>query len=211
MPDHDAGLDAPLPPSGDRRSDAAQAPRQEALAAIVREQLALLGERPERDGLRETPARVARALTFLTAGTTRTAADAIGGAVFAVDTDQMVMVRDIEFYSMCEHHLLPFHGRAHIAYIPNGTVVGLSKLARVVDVYARRLQVQERLGEQIAAALEEVLRPQGVGVVLEALHLCMMMRGVQQQGARTVTSALRGAFRDDEATRHEFLRLAHAE
>jgi GTP cyclohydrolase I len=121
----------------------------------------------------------------------------------------MVMVRDIEFYSLCEHHLLPFHGRAHVAYVPDGRVVGLSKLARVVDVFARRLQVQERLTEQVADALEDVLRPRGVGVVLEALHLCMMMRGVEQQAARTVTSALRGVFRDDARTRDEFLRLAH--
>jgi GTP cyclohydrolase I len=180
-----------------------------ALAAIVREQLALLGERPDRDGLRATPARAARALVFLTHGRTLTAGDAVAGAVFDVDADQMVMVRDIEFYSLCEHHLLPFHGRAHVAYVPDGRVVGLSKLARVVDVFARRLQVQERLTEQVADALEEVLRPRGVGVVLEALHLCMMMRGVEQQAARTVTSALRGVFRDDARTRDEFLRLAH--
>jgi GTP cyclohydrolase I len=175
----------------------------------VREQLGLLGERPDRDGLRATPARAARALAFLTHGRTLTARDAVADAVFDVDSDQMVMVRDIEFYSLCEHHLLPFHGRAHVAYVPDGRVVGLSKLARVVDVFARRLQVQERLTEQVADALEDVLRPRGVGVVLEALHLCMMMRGVEQQAARTVTSALRGVFRDDARTRDEFLRLAH--
>ncbi|HZF68596.1 MAG TPA: GTP cyclohydrolase I FolE [Gemmatirosa sp.] len=202
--------DAPRPPSG--RHDRQERTRPcdpAALAAVVREQLALLGERPDREGLRDTPARVARALAFLTHGRTLGAADAVGDAVFEVDADQMVMVRDIEFYSLCEHHLLPFYGRAHVAYVPHGRVVGLSKLARVVDVFARRLQVQERLTEQVAGALEEVLRPRGVGVVLEAVHLCMMMRGAQQQGARTVTSALRGVFRDDARTRDEFLRLAH--
>ena len=200
---HDAGRSS-APPAGPSR------PCDEvALAAVVREQLALLGERPDRDGLRATPARAARALAFLTHGRTLTASDAVADAVFDIDSDQMVMVRDIEFYSLCEHHLLPFHGRAHVAYVPDGRVVGLSKLARVVDVFARRLQVQERLTEQVADALEEVLRPRGVGVVLEALHLCMMMRGVEQQAARTVTSALRGVFRDDARTRDEFLRLAH--
>ena len=188
---------------------AAPAAREAALADIVRPQLSLLGEDPERDGLRASPARVARALGTLTAGQGHTAREAIGDALFEVEADHMVLVRDIEFYSMCEHHLLPFYGRAHVAYVPAGRVVGLSKLARVVDVFARRLQVQERLGEQIADALDEVLRPAGVGVVLEALHLCMMMRGVEQQNARTVTSALRGAFRDDARTRDEFLRLAH--
>jgi GTP cyclohydrolase I len=121
----------------------------------------------------------------------------------------MVMVRDIELYSLCEHHMLPFYGKAHIAYIPNGRIVGLSKLPRVVDVFARRLQVQERLTEQVAQSLSDVLEPQGVGVVIEAYHLCMMMRGVQKQNSRTITSALRGVFRDDRATREEFLRLAH--
>ena len=135
--------------------------------------------------------------------------DAIGDALFEVDSESMVMVRDIELYSLCEHHMLPFFGKAHIAYLPNGKVVGLSKLARVVEVFSRRLQVQERLTEEIADALEDVLRPAGVGVVIEAVHLCMMMRGVEKQNSQTITSALRGAFRDDGRTRDEFLRLAH--
>jgi GTP cyclohydrolase I len=189
-------------------SDAAD--RHAEHAAVVRRMLALLGEDPERDGLRKTPDRVAESLDFLTRGTAMTAADAVGGACFAERHDAMVLVRDIEFYSLCEHHMLPFFGRAHVAYIPDGHIVGLSKIPRVVEVYARRLQVQERLGEQVADALEDVLHPRGVGVVLEAVHLCMMMRGVEKQNSRTVTSALRGAFRDDARTREEFLRLAHA-
>ena len=181
----------------------------ERLAALVREQLALLGEDPDRAGLVRTPERVARSLAWLTRGYDETAEEAIGDALFDETHEHMVVVRDIEFYSMCEHHMLPFFGRAHVAYIPNGRIVGLSKLPRVVEVFARRLQVQERLTEQIAGALEEVLAPEGVGVVVEAVHLCMMMRGVEQQGSRTITSALRGAFRDCPATRAEFLQLAH--
>ena len=134
----------------------------------------------------------------------------IGDAIFEESHENMVMVRDIELYSMCEHHMLPFFGKAHIAYIPNGRIVGLSKLPRVVDVFSRRLQVQERLTEQIAEALCDVLKPSGIGVVLECAHLCMMMRGVEKQNSRTITSALRGVFRDDPSTRAEFLRLAHA-
>jgi GTP cyclohydrolase I len=179
------------------------------LAALVREQLALLGEDPDRDGLRRTPERVARSLAWLTRGYAETAEDAIGGALFDETHEHMILVRDIGFYSMCEHHMLPFFGKAHIAYIPHGRIVGLSKLPRVVEVYARRLQVQERLTEDVAAALDRVLRPAGVGVVVEAVHLCMMMRGVEQQGSRTITSALRGAFRDCPATRAEFRWLAH--
>jgi GTP cyclohydrolase IA len=135
--------------------------------------------------------------------------DVVGDALFAEDHQQMVMVRDVDFYSLCEHHMLPFYGRAHIAYIPAGRIVGLSKLPRIVEVYARRLQVQERLTEQIASAIERVLRPAGVGVVLEAEHLCLMMRGVEKQGSKTITSALRGTFRECPMTRDEFLRLAH--
>jgi len=181
----------------------------ENMAAVVRKQLELLGEDPERDGLLKTPERVAKSLSWLTRGYSLSVHDAIGDALFEVDSENMVMVRDIELYSMCEHHMLPFFGKAHIAYLPNGKVVGLSKLARVVEVFARRLQVQERLTEEIADALEEVLRPAGVGVVIEAVHLCMMMRGVEKQNSQTITSALRGAFRDDGRTRDEFLRLAH--
>jgi GTP cyclohydrolase I len=182
----------------------------ENMAALVRKQLELLGEDPERDGLVKTPERVARSLAWLTRGYALDAKSVIGDALFDVDSEGMVMVRDIELYSLCEHHLLPFYGKVHIAYIPRGRVVGLSKLARLVEVFARRLQVQERLTEQIAQALEDVLSPQGVGVVIEASHLCMMMRGVEKQNSKTITSALRGCFRDDGRTRDEFLRLAHA-
>jgi len=177
---------------------------------MVRRQLELIGEDPDREGLLKTPSRVAKAQMWLTRGYSQTAADVIGDALFAEDHENMVMVRDIEMYSMCEHHMLPFFGKVHIAYIPNGKIVGLSKLPRVVEVFARRLQVQERLGEQIADALEEVLQPKGVGVVIEAVHLCMMMRGVEKQSSRTITSSMRGLFRDDAKTRSEFLRLAHA-
>ena len=180
------------------------------MEALVRRQLELLGEDPDRDGLLQTPARVARSMGFLTRGYAESAEAVIGGALFEEEHDSMVMVRDIEFYSLCEHHMLPFFGRAHVAYIPNGRIVGLSKLPRVVDVFARRLQVQERLTGQVADALENTLRPRGVGVVMEAEHLCMMMRGVEKQASRTITSALRGSFRDDAKTRDEFLRLAHA-
>ncbi len=175
----------------------------------VIEILTAIGEDPARDGLVRTPERVERALSFLTQGYEQDAGAVIKGALFEAEHDNMVVVRDIEFYSMCEHHMLPFYGVAHVAYIPDGKIVGLSKMARVVDVFARRLQVQERMTDQIADALAEHLKPQGVGVVLEASHFCMMMRGVEKQGARTITSALRGSFRDDARTRDEFLRLAH--
>jgi GTP cyclohydrolase I len=182
----------------------------EAYAALVREQLALLGEDPDREGLLKTPQRVAKAMAFLTRGYCESLSSAVGGAIFNEQHRNMVMVRDIEVYSLCEHHLLPFFGKAHVAYIPDGRIVGLSKLPRIVDHFARRLQVQERLTEEIAAAVEDVLRPLGVGVVIEAFHLCMMMRGVEKQNSRTITSALRGVFRDDARTREEFLALAHA-
>jgi GTP cyclohydrolase I len=176
---------------------------------VIRRQLELLGEDPDREGLMRTPARVAKALAWLTRGYEMTASDVVGTALFEEDHENMVMVRDIELYSMCEHHMLPFFGRVHVAYIPDGRIVGLSKLPRIVEVFARRLQVQERLGEQIADAIEEVLQPKGVGVVIEAVHLCMMMRGVEKQNSRTITSSLRGVFREDARTRSEFLRLAH--
>lgn len=175
----------------------------------IRHILTELGEDPDRDGLRRTPERVEASLRWLTQGYGQSVSDAIGDAVFQETHDSMILVRDIELYSLCEHHMLPFFGRAHVAYLPAGRIVGLSKLARVVDVFARRLQVQERLTDQIADALSEVLQPRGVGVVIEAAHFCMMMRGVEKQNSRTVTSALRGAFRDDPKTRDEFLRLAH--
>jgi len=176
---------------------------------LVRRQLELIGEDPRREGLLRTPARVAASMAFLTQGYASTAEQVIGDGIFEEAHDNMIMVRDIELYSMCEHHMLPFFGKAHIAYIPNGRIVGLSKIPRIVDVFARRLQVQERLTEQIAQALCSVLNPRGVGVVIEAYHLCMMMRGVQKQNSKTITSALTGAFRDDPKTRDEFLRLAH--
>ena len=182
----------------------------DAYAALVREQLALLGEDPDREGLLKTPERVAKAMGFLTRGYAMSLGDVVGDALFEEEHENMVMVRDIELYSMCEHHMLPFFGKAHVAYIPNGRIVGLSKLPRVVEMFARRLQVQERLTEQVAKAIEEVLQPRGVGVVIEAFHMCMMMRGVEKQNSRTITSALRGVFRDDGKTRDEFLRLAYA-
>ena len=178
-------------------------------AEKVRDVLAALGEDTGREGLLKTPERVEASLRFLTQGYHLSVADAIGDAVFAETHQSMIMVRDIELYSLCEHHLLPFFGRAHVAYIPNGKILGLSKVARIVDVFARRLQVQERLTDQIADAIMDILMPSGVGVVIEAAHFCMMMRGVQKQNSRTVTSALRGIFRDDSKTRVEFLRLAH--
>jgi GTP cyclohydrolase I len=177
--------------------------------SLVRRELELLGEDPQREGLLRTPYRVAHAMKWLTQGYASSAEAVIGSAVFKEEHDNMIMVRDIELYSLCEHHMLPFFGKAHVAYIPNGRIVGLSKIPRIVDVYARRLQVQERLTEQIAEGLCRVLNPSGVGVVIEAYHLCMMMRGVQKQNSKTITSALRGAFREDPKTRDEFLRLAH--
>jgi GTP cyclohydrolase I len=177
-------------------------------ASLVREQLALIGEDPDRAGLLRTPERVATAMTWLTRGYHEDVRSMVGNAIFEEPHENMVMVRDIELYSLCEHHLLPFFGRAHIAYVPAGRIVGLSKLPRIVDVYARRLQVQERLTEEIAAAIDDVLQPRGVGVVIEAAHLCMMMRGVEKQSSKTITSALRGIFRSDPRTREEFLALA---
>jgi len=182
----------------------------EEMAQLVYRQLELLGEDPERPGLAKTPERVALSLAWLTRGYEQNARKVIGDALFDETHENMVMVRDIELYSLCEHHMLPFYGKAHVAYIPNGRIVGLSKLPRIVDVFAQRLQVQERLTDQIAEAICEILDPRGVGVVIEAYHLCMMMRGVQKQNSKTITSALRGVFRDDPKTRDEFLRLAHA-
>ena len=176
---------------------------------LVRRELELIGEDPERDGLLKTPLRVARSIAFLTQGYNSSAEEVVGKGIFKEEHDNMIMVRDIELYSLCEHHMLPFFGKAHVAYIPNGKIVGLSKIPRIVDVYARRLQVQERLTEQIAEGLCRVLNPSGVGVVIEAYHLCMMMRGVEKQNSKTITSALTGVFREDPKTRDEFLRLAH--
>ena len=177
------------------------------IAALVRQLVVELGEDPDREALLRTPARVAGSLRFLTQGYGVDVKDVIRDAVYAEPYEEMVLVRDVEVYSLCEHHLLPFYGRAHIAYMPKGRIVGLSKLPRVVDVFARRLQVQERLTTQIAEALDEALSPYGVAVVIEAYHLCMMMRGVQKQNSQTVTSALTGVFRSDPKTRTEFLEL----
>ena len=183
---------------------------QSRYADAVRAQLALLGEDPTREGLRNTPDRAAKAASFLTSGYGQTAEGVVGDALFAAEGhEHMVLVRDIELYSLCEHHLLPFFGKVHIAYIPGEKIVGLSKLPRIVEVFARRLQVQERLTEEIAGAVERVLAPRGVGVVIEAVHLCMMMRGVEKQNSKTITSALKGQFRDCPMTRNEFLRLVH--
>ncbi len=180
-----------------------------ALPDLVRSMLTALGEDPTRDGLLRTPERVAKSMQWLTRGYGQSVADAVGDGVFEGTHESMVVVRDIEVYSLCEHHMLPFFGKAHIAYYPNGRILGLSKIPRVLDVFARRLQIQERLTDQVADALIEVLQPMGVGVVIEAYHLCMMMRGVEKQNSKTVTSALRGLFRDDAKARDEFLRLAH--
>ena len=183
-------------------------PTQDELEELVHRQLELIGEDPARDGLVRTPHRVAESLRWLTRGYEMDVAEVVNGAVFAEEHENMVMVRDIEVYSLCEHHMLPFYGRAHIAYVPNGRIIGLSKLPRIVEIFARRLQVQERLTDQIADAIDEALAPSGVGVVLECEHLCMMMRGVEKQNSKTISSALRGSFRDDSRTRDEFLRLA---
>ena len=180
------------------------------IAHHVREMIRGLGEDAGREGLLKTPERVEAAMKFLTRGYAQTVDDVIGDAVFEEAHEDMILVRDIELYSLCEHHLLPFYGRAHVAYIPHGRILGLSKLARLVDMFARRLQVQERLTDQVADALMQALAPRGVGVVIEAAHFCMMMRGVEKQGSRTVTTAVRGTFRSDNRTRDEFLRLAHA-
>ena len=177
------------------------------MAEAVERLLGAVGEDVRRAELLRTPQRVAKSLSYLTSGYAKDVHEVLNGAVFAADSDEMVVVKDIELYSLCEHHLLPFFGRAHVAYLPQGRIVGLSKLARVVDVFARRLQVQERLTTQIASALEEALEPRGVGVIVEAQHLCMMMRGVEKQNSSTVTSCMLGRFRSDSRTRQEFLTI----
>ncbi|MBW4642356.1 MAG: GTP cyclohydrolase I FolE [Goleter apudmare HA4340-LM2] len=173
----------------------------------VRTLLIGLGENPDREGLKDTPKRVMKALQFLTKGYHESLDELLNGAVFTEDANEMVLIRDIDIFSSCEHHILPIIGRAHVAYIPNGKVIGLSKIARICEMYARRLQVQERLTIQIADALQGLLKPQGVAVVIEATHMCMVMRGVQKPGSWTVTSAMRGVFADDARTREEFMNL----
>jgi GTP cyclohydrolase I len=179
----------------------------ETLQGLVTSILKEIGEDPGRDGLDRTPARVAASLRFLTQGYEQDPVAVLNNALFDVSYDEMVLVKDIDFYSLCEHHLIPFFGRVHVGYIPDGKVVGLSKLPRIVEIYARRLQVQERFTMQLAEILEQVLAPRGVGVVVEAIHLCMMMRGVEKQNAFAITSSLRGAFQSDSKTRSEFMEL----
>jgi GTP cyclohydrolase I len=181
---------------------------EHAIAAHVREIIRLVGEDPEREGLRKTPERYEKALKFLTSGYHQSVDHILNGATFSVCYDEMVVVKDIEFFSLCEHHLLPFFGKAHVAYLPSKKVIGLSKIARLVNMFARRLQIQERMTSQIAKAVEDKIAPQGVGVIIEARHLCMQMRGVEKQHGSAVTSAMLGAFRENKQTRDEFLALA---
>ena len=177
------------------------------IAYHLREIIRLVGEDPDREGLRKTPERFEKALRFLTSGYHQNVDHILNGATFSVTYDEMVVVKDIEFFSLCEHHILPFFGKAHVAYLPNKKVLGLSKIARLVNMFARRLQIQERMTSQIAKAIEEKIAPQGVGVIIEARHLCMQMRGVEKQHGSAVTSAMLGAFRHNKQTRDEFLAL----
>ncbi len=191
----------------DRRDRSEVSLEDATMEELVEEQLRRMGEDPDRESLRATPRRVGESLDFLTRGYEMSVEEAIGDGIFDESHDSMVLVKDIEIYSLCEHHLLPFFGKAHVAYIPDGRILGLSKVPRVVDVFARRLQIQERLTEQVAQAIQDALEPRGVGVVVEAYHLCMMMRGVEKQNSKTITSAVRGNFRSDPRTRDEFLGL----
>ncbi|MBE6393846.1 MAG: GTP cyclohydrolase I FolE [Lentisphaerae bacterium] len=174
---------------------------------LVRNMLIAIGEDPDREGLVKTPERVEKSMKFLTRGYSQNIEDVVNGALFEAESDDMIIVRDIEFFSMCEHHMLPFFGKCHVGYIPNKKILGLSKVARIVDMFARRLQIQERMTKEIASALMEILDAQGVGVVIEAQHLCMQMRGVEKQDSFTTTSSMQGSFRSELATRNEFTRL----
>ena len=180
---------------------------KESIADLMRKVIVQIGEDPEREGLRKTPERFEKALKFLTSGYHQNLDNVLNGATFSVSYDEMVVVKDIEFFSLCEHHLLPFFGRAHVAYLPSKRVLGLSKIARLVNMYARRLQIQERMTSQIADAISEKISPEGVGVIIEARHLCMQMRGVEKQHGQAVTSAMLGSFRHNKQTRDEFLSL----
>ena len=186
-----------------------EAPK-ESFADLVRKMIAMVGEDPNREGLRRTPERFEKALKFLTSGYHQSVDSVLNGATFSVHYDEMVVVKDIEFFSLCEHHLLPFFGKAHVAYLPSKRVLGLSKIARLVNMFARRLQIQERMTYQIAQSIEEKISPEGVGVIIEARHLCMQMRGVEKQHGQAVTSAMLGAFRNSKQTRDEFLSLARS-
>jgi GTP cyclohydrolase I len=183
--------------------------KEQEIAPLIEELLSRLGEDPKRDGLARTPQRVDQALRFLTSGYKMNVAKIVNGAMYDVTYDEMVVVKDIEFFSMCEHHMLPFYGKMHVAYLPQKKVIGLSKIPRLVDMFARRLQIQERLTQEVAQTLQEVLRPLGVGVICEARHFCMMMRGVEKQHSGAMTSSMMGAFRDRKETRDEFLALVN--
>ena len=183
---------------------------KETIADLMRRVIALVGEDPNREGLRKTPERFEKALKFLTSGYNQSVDTVLNGATFSVHYDEMVVVKDIEFFSLCEHHLLPFFGKAHVAYLPSKRVLGLSKIARLVNMFARRLQIQERMTQQIAQSIEEKISPEGVGVIIEARHLCMQMRGVEKQHGQAVTSAMLGSFRHNKQTRDEFLSLVRS-
>ena len=184
-------------------------PTEAGLAPLIQEMLARLGENPQREGLAGTPQRVEKALTFLTSGYRMDIRKIVNGALFEVKYDEMVVVKDIEFFSLCEHHMLPFFGKMHVAYLPRTKVIGLSKIPRIVDAFARRLQIQERLTQEVAQSIQESIDPLGVGVICEARHFCMMMRGVEKQHSGAMTSAMLGAFRDRKSTRDEFLALVN--
>ena len=199
--------DARKKPATRAKAEGVSRPEEDPIAPMVQALLREIGEDPTRDGLEQTPSRVAKAFRFFTQGYQQNPREVLSEALFDVSYDEMVLVKDIEFYSLCEHHMLPFFGRAHVAYIPNGKVLGLSKVARLVEIFARRLQVQERLTVDVAETIEKELSPRGVAVVIEAIHLCMMMRGVQQQNSFAITSSLRGVFQSDSKTRSEFMEL----
>jgi GTP cyclohydrolase I len=199
--------DAKKKPATRVEAERASDPEEDSIRPLIQQLLKEVGEDTSRDGLEQTPGRVAKALRFFTRGYQEDPQEVLGEALFDVSYDEMVLVKDIEFYSLCEHHMLPFFGRAHVAYIPNGKVLGLSKIARLVEIFARRLQVQERLTVEIAETIERELRPRGVAVVIEAIHLCMMMRGVEQHNSFAITSSLRGVFQSDSKTRSEFMEL----